>query len=131
MRYTVHIAFETDSDPTDLELGDLLTTVSECFQDPRIESPDGYFVSADYTIDTYDMEMYDTKGRRVWRYRYGESPNDALIVEHGIIAIPFNREEKDLFESVFPLDNDEDEVAVPPAGDSRDWRVLLRRFFGF
>jgi len=64
----------------------------------------------------------------VWRYRYGESPNDALIVEHGIIAIPFNREEKDLFESVFPL---EDEVAVPPVDDSRDWRVLLRRFFGF
>jgi hypothetical protein len=128
MRYTVHIAFETDSEPTDLELGDLLTTVSENFQHPTIESPGGDFVPADYTIDTYDIELYDTKGRRVWRYMYGEEVPEALVIEHAMIITPFKRDDEDLFESVFPLD---DEVAVPPVDDSRDWRVLLRRFFGF
>ena len=129
MKYTVHIGIETDKEPTDLELGDLLTTVSECFQNPRIESPDGYFVAADYTVETYDMELYDTKGRRVWRYMYGEllTDSDSLVVEHSLLLPSPTKEEADLFNSVFPLD---DEMAIPP-DSRRGWQVTLRRFFGF
>lgn len=128
MRYTVHIAFETDSAPTDLELGDLLTTVSENFQHPTSESPGGEFVPADYAIESYDIELYDPKGRRIWRYMYGEELPDAMIIEHQMLAFSEENKEETPFESMFALDDDE--IAEVPVIE-RGWRDAIRRFFGF
>ena len=77
----------------------------------------------------YDMELYDTKGRRVWRYMYGEllTDSDSLVVEHSLLLPSPTKEETELFNSVFPLD---DEIATPP-DSPRGWQVTLRRFFGF
>jgi hypothetical protein len=128
MRYTVHIAFETDSSPTDLELGDLLTTVSENFQHPTSESPGGEFVPADYTIDSYDIELYDPSGRRIWRYVYGEELPDSMIIEHTMIGIVSEQVDDDWDNCFFA--HDYDEIAIPPLPE-RDWRDAIRRFFGF
>jgi hypothetical protein len=128
MRYTVHIAFETDSTPTDLELGDLLTTVSEHFQHPTCESPGGEFVPADYSIDNYDIELYAPNGRRIWRYMYGDEMPETMVIEHTVPIMSDIDEVESPFESIFAID--EDEIAEPPAIE-RDWRDAVRRFFGF
>ena len=128
MRYTVHIAFETDSSPTDLELGDLLTTVSENFQHPMTESPGGEFVPADYDIDSYDIELYDPEGRRIWRYMYGEELPDAMIVQHTMTAIAGEESDDDWDNCFFARDDDD---FAPQIASKRDWRDAVRRFFGF
>lgn len=138
MRFSIHIAFETDSTPTDLELGDLLTTLSENFLNPTSESPGGAFVPADYDIDSYDMELYDDKGRRIWRYMYGEDVPDAMIVEHSMNVNIGNKQPEDIMKMLLKdlgIDDDDfDDFDVSidftkqKHHPKRDWRAFLLRF---
>lgn len=66
--YTVHISFLATGSPTDLELEDLMRSFTDTLDDPSIIGIDDEWVSADYKIPSYVVELFDDNDQRVWRF---------------------------------------------------------------
>jgi len=78
--YNINITFTTDDDATDLELGDLTIGIAELLNCPQVESPDGEWVTADYEIDSFVLDLYEDSGDRVWRHTL--NPHGLLEMVH-------------------------------------------------
>lgn len=110
MRYTIITTLHTDDEPTDLELGDLMTSIADVLNFPVVESPGGDYVPADYSIDSYDMELLEASGRRIWRYSLGITMGDE---DDGWVSY-----EEEQVEFIF--DPDDDEQGDPVFGDDEN-----------
>lgn len=66
--YNINITFSTDTQPTDLELGDIAIAISDILNCPQVESPAGGWVPADFGIDEFVVDLYEENGDRVWRH---------------------------------------------------------------
>ena len=66
--YNINITFSTDTQPTDLELGDIAIAISDILNCPQVESPAGGWIPADFDIDEFVVDLYEENGDRVWRH---------------------------------------------------------------
>jgi hypothetical protein len=78
--YNINITFTTDDEVTDLELGDLTIGVADILNSPQVESPDGEWVTADYEIESFILDLYEDSGDRVWRHSL--NPHGLLELVH-------------------------------------------------
>jgi hypothetical protein len=83
--YTVHISFLALGSPTDLELEDLMRSFADVLDDPSVVGIEDRWVPADYSIESYIVEMFDEDDTRVWRFSaspVGGIPLDAFHSLH-------------------------------------------------
>lgn len=78
--YNINITFSTDTQPSDLELGDITMAMSDILNQPQVESPAGGWVPADFSIDEFVVDLYEESGDRVWRHSL--NPDSLLFMLH-------------------------------------------------
>jgi len=82
--YTIHISFLASGSPTDLELEDLMRSFADVLDDPSVIGIEGTWVPADYSIESYIVEMFDEDDVRVWRFSAMPAEGSFLKAHHSL-----------------------------------------------
>lgn len=83
--YSIRIIASTEGDPTDLELSDVCLHLANCLDAPQMENIQGGYDNADFTFESWAIEMYEETGERVWLYtRNASDPRDSQGDDTGL-----------------------------------------------